>query len=101
MKTHKIIRVEDGDEFEVRSRKRFDFDKMATELLKGNSFTIPDINRKSASYARGRLEDILDAFIDVTYGVHTRLDGTKEEGFLFEYNISKEDYQKVVEENEG
>lgn len=97
MKEHKIVELAEGDEIEVRSKKKYNFNKMAKILLKGGTFFLPDVDRRSAAYVRRTLEKILDEFVEITHGFHNS-NGEKEEGYVFEFSIAKDYYDKIYPE---
>jgi len=100
MKEHEIVELAEGDEIEVRSKKKYNFDKMAEILLKGGTFFLPGVDRRSAAYVRRTLEKILDEFVEITHGFHNSND-EKEEGYVFEFGIAKQYYSEGnPEENE-
>ena len=100
MKEHEIVELAEGDEIEVRSKKKYNFDKMAEILLKGGTFFLPGVDRRSAAYVRRTLEKILDEFVEITHGFHNS-NGDKEEGYVFEFGIAKDYYDKIyLEEKE-
>ena len=97
MKEHEIIELAEGDEIEVRSKKKYNFDKMAEILLKGGTFFLPGVDRRSAAYVRRTLEKILEEFVEITHGFHNS-NGDKEEGYVFEFGIAREYYKEVYPE---
>lgn len=101
MKEHQIIELGEDDEIEIRTRKKFNFDKMAEILLKGNTFFLPGVDRRSAAYVRRTLEKMLDDFIEITHGYRTSPNGEKEEGYVFEFGIAKQYYGEVYPEEKA
>ena len=97
MKEHEIVELNENDEIEVRSKKKYNFNKMAEILLKGGTFFLPSVDRRSAAYVRRTLEKILDEFIEITHGFHSS-NGEKEEGYVFEFGIAKQYYSEVYPE---
>ena len=97
MKEHEIVELAEGDEIEVRSKKKYNFNKMAKILLKGGTFFLPDVDRRSAAYVRRTLEKMLNEFVEITHGFHNS-NGEKEEGYVFEFSIAKDYYDKIYPE---
>lgn len=98
MKEHEIVELNEKDEIEVRSKKKYNFNKMAEILLKGGTFFLPDVDRRSAAYVRRTLEKILDEFVEITHGFHTNGKSEKEEGYVFEFGIARDYYDKIYPE---
>ena len=101
MKEHAVIELDKNAQIELRAKKKFPFQKMSEILLSGNTFFIPEIERRTASYVRHKLEGMLEELLDATFSYFTTPEGKKLEGYTFSFSIAKEYYRKVMEEEKN
>lgn len=61
MSEYRAIPMNDKTDAEVfvRARKKFPYNEVAFFMAEGYPVFVPEVNRKTASYARGRLSDMM------------------------------------------
>ena len=92
MHKHEIYELKKDDQIELKTKKKFPYEKMLQILTSGNTFFLA-VERRSAAYVRKRLEAELDELIETTYSVYTTPEGKKLEGYVFSFGMVS-DYLK-------
>ena len=98
MKEHQVYELHDKDVVELKIKKKFPYNKMVEILLSGNTFFLP-VDRRTATYVRGRLEKMLDEFVETTLASYKVTEGEKLEGYVFSFKLAKEYFERNVIEN--
>jgi len=85
--SYKAIPVSGKDEFEVwvRARKKFPYMEVAMLISEGHEVFVPELNKKTASYARGKLSKLLG--VEVLCFPATF---KGEDGYIFKVSTSRE-----------
>jgi len=86
---HEVYELHKNDEVELRIKKKFPYNKMISILMSGNTFFL-EVDRRTATYVRGRLEKELDEFVETTLANYTTVDGAKLEGYVFSFKLAQD-----------
>jgi hypothetical protein len=82
--SYKVIPISEKDECEVfvRTRRKFPYREVAMLIAEGHEVFVPELNRRTASYARKALSKMLGAEV---LALPARFKG--EDGYIFKLSL--------------